>query len=128
MKDWLLCFYLEIVRYFYHRQVALLKNNFTEHKCAVYNEEKDNQLSKIHILWLPLFTTATYKPMDQKIIRGWKAYHKEDIIKHIIQQANGIIDDNHYNSTNMFHTVEYPVDEGRNVAKSSTLKNCFSAS
>lgn len=56
------------------RKVVLLKDNFSAHEAAF--EAIDSQLQNTLIIWPPPNLTTRYQPLDQGIIRTWKAYCK----------------------------------------------------
>lgn len=72
MWEWLLQFQKRVGG----RRVALLLDNFSAHECAVAELEDEGLLPTVHIIWLPSGTTSKYQPMDQGIIRTWKAHYR----------------------------------------------------
>ena len=72
MREWLLWFQKRVGR----RRVALLLDNFSAHECVVVELEDEGLLQTVHIIWLPSGTTSKYQPMDQGIIRTWKAHYR----------------------------------------------------
>jgi hypothetical protein len=64
------------------RRVALLMDNFSAHEAAI----EDIQLQNTIIIWLPANSTSRYQPLDQGIIRTWKAYWKRQWILYMMAQ------------------------------------------
>jgi hypothetical protein len=69
-KEWLLWFDAKMTG----RKVLLLIDNFSAHEAAF--KEISLQLQNTLVVWLPANSTAKYQPLDQGIIRTWKAYWK----------------------------------------------------
>ena len=76
MEDWLRWFDTRV-----NRQVLLLINNFLAHKLAVQNLEESNRLRFTTIKWLPPNATSVYQPLDQGIIKNWKAVIRKEFIQ-----------------------------------------------
>lgn len=49
-------------------------DNFSAHEAAF--EAIESQLQNTLIIWLPPNSTTRYQPLDQGIIRTWKAHWK----------------------------------------------------
>ena len=101
IKEWLLCFHKRVG----NRKIVLLLDNFSAHECVVAELEEEESIPNVHIIWLPSSTTSKYQPMNQGIIRTWKAYYKRALLKHIIHQAETSPTSNSYESVNVFHAV-----------------------
>ncbi|CAF0968560.1 unnamed protein product [Rotaria magnacalcarata] len=48
----------------------------------------DVQLENIKLKFFPPNTTAKIQPMDQRVIRAFKAYYRRHLVKHIITSAD----------------------------------------
>lgn len=80
MREWLIWFQHRIGQ----RQVALILHNFSADECAVAELQDENAIPNIIILWLPPRTTTKYQPMDQGIIRAWKAHYRRSMMRYVI--------------------------------------------
>lgn len=109
--------------------VVLLLDNFTAHACPVEALEKDHLIPHLHIIWLPPNTTSQFQPMDQGIIRTWKAHYKRTMMRYIIQEIERNVEggSNPYEFMIMLHAIQWSVGAWVSV-KSSTLQHCFSIS
>jgi hypothetical protein len=57
------------------RKVVLLMDNFLAHKLAVKTITASAMpLQNTRVIWLPANATSRFQPLDQGIIRTWKAY------------------------------------------------------
>lgn len=56
------------------RKVLLLIDNFPAHCLAVEIMEENGGLENVTIKWLPPNATSIHQPLDQGIIKNWKAY------------------------------------------------------
>lgn len=125
MKEWLLWFQDIIARA--ERRVALVLDNFSAHECAVNELEADNLLPNVHILWLPPHTTSLFQPMDQGIIRAWKAHYRRAMMKYIVHQADINQEENPYQGINILYAIQWGVQSWRTIT-STTIEHCFSKS
>ncbi|THC89702.1 hypothetical protein EYZ11_010853 [Aspergillus tanneri] len=76
-KEWLIWFDQMMVG----RKVALLLDNFSAHETGF--KETRLQLQNTLIVWLP---TNQYQPLEQGIIRTWKAYWKREWMSFIMAE------------------------------------------
>ena len=82
-QDWL--------RWFDHlmngRKVLLLMDNFSAHEAGIEGLEFDDiQLQNTTIVFLPANSTARYQPLDQGIIRTWKAYWRRQWLQYMLYE------------------------------------------
>jgi hypothetical protein len=66
------------------RKVALLMDNFSAHEAAL--ENMGSELNNTLVIWLPARSTSKYQPLDQGIIRTWKAYWKRQWILYMLSE------------------------------------------
>ena len=55
-------------------------------------EELVEDLTHVLILWLPAKITSRFQPMDQGIIRTWKACCRRMMLRHVIKEVEGNTD------------------------------------
>jgi DDE superfamily endonuclease/Fission yeast centromere protein N-terminal domain/Tc5 transposase DNA-binding domain len=85
MEDWLRWFDIQMA--LRQRKVVLLMDNFSAHEAAVENiQNSSSPLTNTFIIWLPPNSTSKYQPLDQGIIRTWKAYWKRDWVRFILAE------------------------------------------
>lgn len=129
MREWLEWFDFRMKAQ--RRMVVLLLDNFRPHENAVEDLGGVNGLSHVRILWLPPLCTSRYQPMDQGIIRTWKAYYRQSMIRHIIQLVDTEVDlvsAEPYATINVLHAICWAVEAWKVGVKASTLEHCFSRS
>lgn len=69
------------------RKVVLLMDNFSAHITATRDVQNSSfPLQNTLIIWLPANSTSRYQPLDQGIIRTWKAYWKRYWIHYILEE------------------------------------------
>lgn len=121
----------EWLHYFQHHigdewQVALMLNNFSPHQIAVNAMKEQGLLKNINIIWLPANATAVYQPMDQGIIRSWKAHCRCSMMRFILRKVekdNSINDP--YAEINMLHAIRWSVEAWRTGVTVPTIVNCY---
>ncbi|KAF7167950.1 hypothetical protein CNMCM6106_003299 [Aspergillus hiratsukae] len=79
-KEWLLWFDQRMGG----RKVALLLDNLSIHKAAYV--EIGEQLQNTLVIWLPGHSTSRFQPLDQGIVRMWKAYWKREWILYVMAE------------------------------------------
>lgn len=65
------------------RYVLLLMDNFSVHESAV---KVSLRLQNTLIVWLPANSTTKYQPLDQGIIRTWKAFWKRQWLSYMMAE------------------------------------------
>lgn len=79
---------IEFLLWFDHkmrgRKLVLCLDNLSGHEKDVW----EVALQNTQIIWLPANTTSKYQPMDQGIIRAWKAYTRRHYIRYLIAKVD----------------------------------------
>ena len=97
------------------RKILLLIDNAPSH---IVGEE----LTNITIKFLPKDTTSVLQPLDQGIIRSFKAYYKMALIKHLIAVGNNTPET--MRRINLGVVVHWISDAWKKVSE-MTITNCF---
>jgi hypothetical protein len=107
------------------RKVALVMDGFVPHVNAA--EELKGQLQNVQIIILPPNCTSRYQPIDQGVIRAWKAHYKRDMMRFIVNflDTQPEFTGNVYSEINILHAARWAVDAWKHGVKPSTLENCF---
>ncbi|BCR98585.1 uncharacterized protein AKAW2_40268S [Aspergillus luchuensis] len=116
-KEWLLWFDQRMVG----RQVALLCANFSSHLAAY--EEVKSQLSNTLIIWLPPNSTSRYQPLDQGIIRTWKAYWKRQWLVYMMTEYDRGYDP--ITTMNLLQALRWSISAWNLDLKDDTIRHCF---
>jgi len=72
-----------------------------------------NKLPNVQEFWLPPNAAPRFQPMDQGIIRAFKAYYRREIIKHVIKHVEStpeVTKDDPYRTVNVLHAVQWAMD------------------
>jgi hypothetical protein len=83
----------------------------------------DIQLDNVKLKFFPANTTAKVQPLDQGIIRAFKAHYRRYLVKHIIASANTAITANDINITAL--DAVYWIEAAWNAVTETTIKNTF---
>ena len=67
------------------RPVLLLMDNFSAHELAVRIIQERNGLRFTTVKWLPPNATSIHQPLDQGIIKNWKAMIRKEFIRFIAE-------------------------------------------
>lgn len=71
-SEWLIWFYNKMA----NRKILLLIDGFSAHQAGIdLTADKGYTLNNVRIEFLPANTTSVCQPLDQVIIRTWKAYY-----------------------------------------------------
>ena len=96
------------------RQVILLIDNATSHSSENLN------LTNVTVKYLPPNTTAHIQPIDAGIIRTFKSYYRNLLIRHFLQ----CIEDNEEQTISLKQAITN-VKEAWTSVKQSTIENCW---
>jgi hypothetical protein len=108
----------------HNRKVALLLDNFSAHETAVraINNSR-TPLQNTLIIWLPPNSTSRFQPLDQGIIKTWKAYWKRRWLNFLLsgfEKGN-----NPVRSMNVLHALQWGIRAWDLDVSADTIKNCF---
>lgn len=107
------------------RKVALCLDNFSAHEKGVREVGGDLGLQNTHIIWLPANTTSKFQPMDQGIIRTWKAYTRRHFIRYLIEKIDKLEPNQKLPVPNILQAIHWAVEAWNFDLKMSTIYNCF---
>ncbi|ODQ69189.1 hypothetical protein LIPSTDRAFT_76436 [Lipomyces starkeyi NRRL Y-11557] len=120
MEEWLRWFDSKMVG----RKVALLMDNFSAHEAAVHNINTScYPLCNTLIIWLPPNATSRYQPLDQGIIRTWKAYWKRQWIHYMLSEYEAGKDP--VNSMNVLKALRWGIQAWEMDMSPDTIIRCF---
>lgn len=83
----------------------------------------DVQLDNIKLKFFPPNTTATIQPLDQGIIRTFKAHYRRDLVKHIIASAGSAITADDVTITAL--DAVYWIESAWKAVNETTIRNTF---
>ncbi|CAF3999186.1 unnamed protein product [Rotaria sordida] len=84
---------------------------------------QDIQLENIKLKFFPANTTAIIQPMDQGIIRAFKAYYRRYLVKHIIANATVATTADDINVTAL--DAVYWIDSAWSAVTETSIRNTF---
>jgi hypothetical protein len=114
-KEWLFWFDSKMKG----RKVALLMDNFSAHEAAA----EDIQLQNTIIIWLPANSTSRYQPLDQGIIRIWKAYWKRQWMLYMMTQFDRGLDP--VSTITILQALRWAIPAWELDLKDTTIQHCF---
>ena len=76
MVEWLKWFDARV-----KRPVLLLMDNFSIHELGLRLIEEASGLQNVTVKWLPPNAISVHQPMDQGIIKNWKAFIRREFIQ-----------------------------------------------
>lgn len=116
-KEWLLWFNKRMTG----RKVILLMDNFSAHEAAF--EAIHLQLQNTLVIWLPCNSTTRYQPLDQGIIRTWKAYWKRQWVLYMMTQYDHGYDP--ISTMTILFAIRWAISAWTLDLSTDTIRNCF---
>ena len=106
-----------------NRKVVLLIDNFAAHESAVKDlQQRPLGLRNTEVLFLPPNTTSRLQPLDQGIIRTFKAVYRRKWLRYMIDEhADGR---NPFNSVNILKAIRWSIQAWHELDK-DTIANCW---
>ncbi|KAJ9272841.1 hypothetical protein DTO212C5_1102 [Paecilomyces variotii] len=106
------------------RQVVLLMDNFSTHEAAVASiRQSDDPLKNTLVVWLPANSTSKYQPLNQGIIRTWKAYWKRCWVAYLLHKYDSKHDP--MATMNILKALRWGIRAWEDDVKDLTIQNCF---
>ncbi|CAF1389307.1 unnamed protein product [Rotaria sordida] len=84
---------------------------------------QDVQLENIKLKFFPVNTTARIQPLDQGIIRAFKAYYRRNLVKHIIASGGVAVTADDINITAL--DAVYWIQNAWDAVTETTIRNTF---
>lgn len=84
--------------------------------------ENEHRLSNINLIFLPPNCTAKMQPLDQGIIRSFKAHYRRKIIRKYIHSYDSNLG---IPTINIYDAVHFSGSSWNNHVTSETIKNCW---
>jgi hypothetical protein len=81
------------------------------------------QLQNTLIIWLPPNSTSHFQPLDQGIIRTWKAYWKQKWVRYLVEEYGAGQDP--VASMHILQALRWGIAAWELDLKSSTIERCF---
>jgi hypothetical protein len=119
-EEWLRWFDKQMV----HRKVVLLMDNFSAHETAVKTINSSLcPLQNTLIIWLPPNSTSRFQPLEQGIIRTWKAYWKRQWVRYMVTEFDAGHDP--IKSMDVLRALRWGIQAWRFDITAQTITNCF---
>ncbi len=66
--------------------MALLVDDFPAHKSGLEIVKVEGELSSVEVIFLSINATSYCQPLDQGIIRSWKAHYHHRWVQHMVDK------------------------------------------
>lgn len=116
-KEWLIWFDKKMAG----RKVVLLLDNFSAHEAAF--RDIGPQLQNTLVIWLPCNSTTRYQPLDQGVIRTWKAYWRRQWVLFMMDQFDKGYDP--LSTMTILQAVRWAISAWNLDLAEDTIQNCF---
>jgi hypothetical protein len=103
------------------RKVALLLDNLSIHKAAY--AEIGEQLQNTLVIWLPASSTSRFQPLDQGIVRVWKAYWKRQWILYMMAEFDRGF--NPISTMTILQALRWAIPAWNIDLKDDIIRQCF---
>lgn len=105
------------------RKVLLLLDNFAAHTAAVDAIQLLGQpLQNTVICWLPPNSTLAHQPLDQGIIKAWKAHYRKRWLLYVVNEFEN--NRSPLRTMNVLKAVRWSIHAWQQVS-SETITNCW---
>jgi hypothetical protein len=121
MLEWLQWF----GRHVSQRRVLLIMDNFSAHETAVKLAAEQGLIQHVTICWLPPNSTARTQPLDQGIIRTFKAYYRRKWVEYLLDEYD--LQHNPLKTINILKVIRWSISAW-NLVKVTTIQNCWTRS
>lgn len=122
-REWLLWFDLRM-KSLHNDKVLLLIDGFSAHEAAIQGlRDARKDLECLEILFLPPNTTSKCQPLDQGIIRTWKAYYRRFWLSFIIEQLDQ--GENPFASIHLLQAFRWCQESWEQCVTTATIENCW---
>jgi len=119
-RDWILWFNRQVAG----RRVILLLDGFSAHRTGLkYLAAEDVQLPNIRVHFLPENTTSLCQPLDQGIIRTWKAYYRQLWLRFAVEHFEKDEDPARY--MDVLQAVRWAIQAWFHDVTEATIRNCW---
>jgi DDE superfamily endonuclease len=119
-KEWLQWFNQQVSG----RKVVLLINGFSAHHTGMkLLREEDLLLENVQIRFLPENSTSLCQPLDQGIIRAWKAYYKQRWLRFAVDQFEQ--DQDPAKNLTILQAIRWIISAWQNDITVPTIANCW---
>jgi hypothetical protein len=106
------------------RKCVLLMDNFSPHFCAKeWLLENEGGLKNLEVEFFPPNVTSLYQPLDQGIIRSFKAQYHRLFLRYCIDKWS--IGQDPIKSINIRHTIQWVVEAWKAGVSHQTIQNCW---
>lgn len=104
------------------RKVVLLMDNLSAHTAGVRLAELEGTLQNTTVLALPPNSTSKTQPLDQGIIRTFKAYYRRRWLRFMLEEYE--LQRNAYKTMNVLMAMRWTTAAWKDV-KESTIEHCW---
>src|SRR5436189_3042124 len=106
------------------RKVLLLLDGFSAHQAGLdLLEAQDIKLSNVRVEFLPANTTSICQPLDQGIIRTFKAHYKRRWLQY--QLDNYEAGEDPHKKMNVLQALRWATEAWQEGVTSTTIANCW---
>lgn len=102
------------------RKVLLLMDNFSGHKSGL--DLLQSPLQNVQYIWLPPNTTSRCQPLDQGIIKAFKAYYKRRWLQYMCTEYDD--GKNPLQTINVLKAIRWSIEAWDHVT-TQTISNCW---
>ena len=105
------------------KKVVLLMDNFSGHELGVELLSAAQGLQNTLVIWLPANSTSVFQPLDQGIIRTWKAYYRKYWLQYLINEIESGRDP--IRTMNVLKAVRWGSQAWEMDINPQSIENCF---
>ena len=107
------------------RQVLLLIDGFSAHHAGLnlFHEEYPQGLSNTKVVFLPPNATSVCQPLDQGIIKAWKAHYRRKWVRFLCAEYDKNKDP--LETINVLQAIRWSIEAWEQDVSTTTIENCW---
>jgi hypothetical protein len=105
------------------RKVALLIDNFSAHESGLEIVKEEGGLANIEVIFLPVNATSYCQPLDQGIIRSWKAHYRRRWVQFMVDEHTADRDPN--KTMHVLQAGQWGMAAWNENVDEKTIANCW---
>ena len=105
------------------RKVVLLIDNFSAHELGLAKVQETGELRNTEVIFLPANATSICQPLDQGIIRTWKAYYRRRWLRYVIEEYEA--DRDPVKTMNVLHAIRWSLSAWENDVGKESIERCW---
>jgi hypothetical protein len=105
------------------RKIALLIDSFSAHERGLEIVRAEGGLENVEVIFLPVNATSVCQPLDQGIIRSWKAHYRRRWVHYMVDEHSNDRDPN--KTMHVLQALRWGISSWAEDVSPTTIANCW---